>query len=144
MSDRKIGENGPEVFPIGLGCMSIGIADTYSSSVHGDDEAVALIHRALELGVTLLDTADVYGDSERQVGKAIRGRRQNVFLATKFGFVTRGDDTRAIDGSPAYVHRACDASLAKLNVDHIDLYYLHRVDPSVPIQETVGAMAVLV
>jgi len=144
MSDRKIGENGPEVFPIGLGCMSIGIADTYSSSVHGDDEAVALIHRALELGVTLLDTADVYGDSERQVGKAIRGRRQNVFLATKFGFVTRGDDTRAIDGSPAYVHRACDASLAKLNVDHIDLYYLHRVDPEVPIEETVGAMAELV
>jgi aryl-alcohol dehydrogenase-like predicted oxidoreductase len=142
MRTRRLGEN--EVFPIGLGCMSIGIADTYSSSTKGDDDAVALIHRALELGVTLLDTADVYGDSERQVGKAIRGRRQEVTLATKFGFVTRDDDPRAIDGRPAYVRRACDASLAKLNVDHIDLYYLHRVDPEVPIEETVGAMAELV
>jgi len=144
MNTRKIGRNGPEVFPIGLGCMSIGISDTYTSSVRNDDEVVALIHRALELGVTLLDTADVYGGSELQVGKAIRGHRQEVVLATKFGFVSRGDDTRAIDGSPAYVRRACDASLARLNVDHLDLYYLHRVDPEVPIEETVGAMAELV
>jgi aryl-alcohol dehydrogenase-like predicted oxidoreductase len=123
--------------------MSIGIADTYTSSVHDDDAAVALIHRALDLGVTFVDTADIYGNSELQVGKALKGRRDGVVLATKFGFV-RGSSNRAIDGSPAYVRRACDESLKRLGVDHIDLYYQHRVDPTVPIEDTVGAMADLV
>lgn len=151
MHDRKLGRAGPQVFPIGLGCMSIGIADIYTSSVHSDDQAVALIHRALELGVTLLDTADVYGASEIQVGKALKGRRDRVTLATKFGFQTGVDANarraaagRMINGSAQYVREACDASLARLGVDHIDLYYLHRVDPNTPIEETVGAMADLV
>ncbi len=145
MKQRILGRNGPNVSALGLGCMSMGIAGTYTSSVRDDDEAVALIHRALELGITFLDTADVYGDSERQVGKAIKGRREEVFLATKFGFVTgTGNTARAIDGSPQYVRKACEASLERLGVDDVDLYYLHRVDASVPIEETVGAMAELV
>jgi aryl-alcohol dehydrogenase-like predicted oxidoreductase len=145
MKYRKLGRNGPEVSAIGLGCMSMGIAGTYTSSVRNDDDAVALIHRALELGVTLLDTADIYGDSERQVGKAIRGRRDQVVLATKFGFVGAiGASDRSIDGSAAYVRQACESSLQKLGVDAIDLYYLHRVDAQTPIEETVGAMAALV
>ena len=145
MKYRKLGRNGPEVSAIGLGCMSMGIAGTYTSSVRNDDDAVALIHRALDLGVTLLDTADIYGDSERQVGKAIRGRRDDVVLATKFGFVGAiGATDRAIDGSPQYVRQACESSLKKLGVEAIDLYYLHRVDSATPIEETVGAMASLV
>jgi aryl-alcohol dehydrogenase-like predicted oxidoreductase len=145
MKYRKLGRHGPEVSAIGLGCMSMGIAGTYTSSVKSDDDAVALIHRALDLGITLLDTADVYGDSERQVGKAIVGRRDKVVLATKFGFTSGADSaTRAIDGSPAYVRKSCEASLERLGVDSIDLYYLHRVDASVPVEETVGAMAELV
>jgi len=125
--------------------MSIGIAAVYTSSVEDDEAAVRLIHRAIELGVTLLDTADAYGSSERQVGKAIRGHRDKVVLATKFGFVTpAGAAQEAIDGSPSHVKAACEASLQKLGVDVIDLYYLHRVDPKVPIEETVGAMAELV
>ena len=145
MKYRKLGHNGPEVSAIGLGCMSMGIAGTYTSSVRNDDDAVALIHRALDLGVTLLDTADIYGDSERQVGKAIRGRRDDVVLATKFGFVGAiGATDRAIDGSPQYVRQACESSLKKLGVEAIDLYYLHRVDSATPIEETVGAMASLV
>ena len=145
MKYRKLGRHGPEVSAIGLGCMSMGIAGTYTSSVKSDDDAVALIHRALELGISLLDTADVYGDSERQVGKAIQGRRDKVVLATKFGFTSGAESaTRAIDGSPAYVRKSCEASLERLGVDSIDLYYLHRVDASVPIEETVGAMAELV
>src|SRR6185312_2871843 len=151
MNHRKLGRHGPEVFPIGLGCMSIGIAGTYTSSLRNDDEAVALIHRALDLGVTLLDTADVYGDSEIQVGKAIKGRREGVTLATKFGFLTavspnerREAPDRMINGRAKYVKEACDTSLQRLGVDHIDLYYLHRVDQNTPIEETVGAMADLV
>ena len=145
MKYRKLGRNGPEVSAIGLGCMSMGIAGTYTSSVRNDDDAVALIHRALELGVTLLDTADIYGDSERQVGKAIRGRRDKVVLATKFGFVGAiGASDRRIDGRPEHVRKACEASLQKLGVEVIDLYYLHRVDASTPIEETVGAMTALV
>jgi aryl-alcohol dehydrogenase-like predicted oxidoreductase len=125
--------------------MSMGIASTYSSSVRNDDDAAALIHRALELDITLLDTADIYGDSERQVGKAIRGRRDKVVLATKFGFVGAiGDSERGINGSPEYVRKACESSLKKLGVETIDLYYLHRVDANTPIEETVGAMAALV
>jgi aryl-alcohol dehydrogenase-like predicted oxidoreductase len=136
---------GPAVSAIGLGCMSIGIADVYTSSVHDDDAAIALIHRALDLGITLLDTADIYGVSELQVGKALRGRRKDAVLATKFGFVPgQPGNERAVNGSPEYVLRACDASLQRLGVDAIDLYYLHRVDPAVPIEETVGAMADLV
>src|SRR5579883_676040 len=118
MSNRKLGRNGPSVFPIGLGCMSIGIAQTYTSSVRNDEEAVALIHRALDLGVTLLDTADIYGDSELQVGKAIEGRREGVTLATKFGFLTavspnerRDAPDRMINGRANYVKQACESSL---------------------------------
>jgi aryl-alcohol dehydrogenase-like predicted oxidoreductase len=145
MNHRKLGRNGPQVSALGLGCMSIGIKDVYTSSVRGDDEAVALIHHALDLGITLLDTADIYGDSERQVGKAIKGRRDGVVLATKFGFTGAiGAADRGIDGRPEYVKRACEASLARLAVDHIDLYYLHRTDARTPIEETVGAMADLV
>ena len=151
MKNRKLGRQGPQVSALGLGCMSIGIADIYTSSVRGDDEAVALIHRALDLGITLLDTADIYGDSERQVGKALKGRRDKAVLATKFGFKTgvsaagrRDDPGGMINGSAAYVQQACDASLQRLGVDFIDLYYLHRIDPNTPIEETVGAMAQLV
>jgi aryl-alcohol dehydrogenase-like predicted oxidoreductase len=145
MKYRKLGRHGPEVSAIGLGCMSMGIAGTYTSSVKNDGDAVALIHRAIDLGITLLDTADVYGDSERQVGKAIQGRRHKVVLATKFGFTSgAASEKREIDGSPDYVRKACDASLERLGVDAIDVYYLHRVDASVPIEDTVGAMAELV
>jgi aryl-alcohol dehydrogenase-like predicted oxidoreductase len=151
MNERKLGRDGPNVVAVGLGCMSIGIADVYTSSVRDDEQAVALIHRALDLGVTLLDTADVYGVSERQVGKALKGRRDEVTLATKFGFDTglsanarRDAPGRLVNGSAQYVRQACDASLERLGVDYIDLYYLHRVDPNTPIEETVGAMADLV
>ena len=145
MQYRKLGRNGPSVSAIGLGCMSIGIADTYTSSVKSDEDAVALIEHALKLGITMLDTADIYGNSERQVGKAIAGKRDKVFLATKFGFTGPvGTSNRAIDGSAAYVQKACEASLQRLGVDHIDLYYAHRIDPNVPIEETVGAMSRLV
>lgn len=126
--------------------MSLGIADVYTSSARDDAAAVALIHRALELGITLLDTADIYGVSELQVGKAIAGRREGVIVATKFGFLqSSGPGTeRGINGSAEYVRRACDTSLQRLGTDYIDLYYLHRVDAAVPIEETVGAMADLV
>jgi aryl-alcohol dehydrogenase-like predicted oxidoreductase len=145
MKHRKLGRRGPDVSALGLGCMGMGIAGVYTSSVREDDDAVDLIEHALDMGITLLDTADVYGDSERQVGKAIQGRREKVILATKFGFVTGNEGgARTIDGSPQYVRKACEASLKRLGVDYIDLYYLHRVDASVPIEETVGAMAALV
>lgn len=146
MEQRIIGRSGPSVSALGLGCMSIGIADVYTSSVREDRAAVALIHSALDSGITLLDTADIYGVSEIRVGKALRGRRGGVTLATKFGFVTTNQPgaERALDGSAAYVRSACDASLGRLGVDSIDLYYLHRVDTAVPIEETVGAMADLV
>jgi len=145
MKHRRLGQKGPAVSALGLGCMSIGIADTYTSSVHSDEDAIALIHRSLELGMTFLDTADIYGDSEDKVGKAIRGRRDQVFLATKFGFVRGGAaGGRPVNGSPEYVREACDRSLKRLGVEHIDLYQLHRVDDQVPIEETVGAMGDLV
>jgi aryl-alcohol dehydrogenase-like predicted oxidoreductase len=125
--------------------MSIGIADVYTSSVRDDVKAVELIHRALDLGSNFLDTANIYGDSEAKVGKALVGRRETAFLATKFGVVLGASpQDRSIDGTPENVHRACDKSLQRLAVDHVDLYYQHRVDPKVPIEETVGAMAELV
>src|SRR5262245_13078068 len=115
MQQRQLGRKGPQVSAIGLGCMSLGIADIYTSSVRGEDEAVTLIHRALELGITFLDTADVYGDSEDKVGAALKtsGRnRSDVVVATKFGFVQRkAGDREQIDGRPEYVREACDRSL---------------------------------
>jgi aryl-alcohol dehydrogenase-like predicted oxidoreductase len=145
MEQRQLGRLGPRVSAIGLGCMSLGIGDVYTSGVHDDDAAIALIQRALDLGVTFLDTADIYGDSELKVGKAIRGRRTDVVLATKFGFVQGqiGREER-IDGRPEYVREACERSLRRLEADYIDVYYLHRADPMVPIEDTVGAMADLV
>ena len=139
---RTLGTNGPEVSAQGLGCMSM---TDFAYGPADEDEAVATLHRALDLGVTFLDTADVYGltENERLVGRTIADRRDEVVLATKFGNVFR-DGQRGVDGSPAYVAEACDASLDRLGVDHIDLYYLHRPDLTVPIEDTVGAMAELV
>jgi aryl-alcohol dehydrogenase-like predicted oxidoreductase len=144
MKQRKLGTNGPCVSALGLGCM--GMSDFYGP--RDEAESLRTIRRALDLGVTMLDTADMYGsgDNERLVGKAIAGLRDRVFLATKFGISRDPDDPskRTIVGRPDYVKSACDASLSRLGVDHIDLYYQHRVDLEVPIEETVGAMAELV
>ena len=141
MKTRRLA--GLEVSELGLGCM--GMSEFYGSA--SEDAAIDTIHRALELGITLLDTADMYGPftNELLVGRAIEGRREQVVLATKFGNVRGTDGARlGVRGDREYVHQACDASLKHLGVDHIDLYYQHRVDPSVPIEETVGAMAELV
>jgi aryl-alcohol dehydrogenase-like predicted oxidoreductase len=125
--------------------MSLGIADIYSSSVRDENAAISLIHRALDLGVTMLDTANIYGDSELKVGKALKGRRDGVVLASKFGIVTnRIGGGESVDGSPQNVRAACEASLRRLEVETIDLYYLHRVDPRTPIEDTVRAMSELV
>ena len=141
---RALGSQGLVVSALGLGCM--GMSDAYGPA--DEDESIATIHRALELGINLLDTSDAYGPftNEELVGKAIRGRRDEVRVATKFGFVggTDGKGGGGIDGRPAYVREACDGSLRRLGIDHIDLFYQHRVDPKVPIEETVGAMAELV
>ena len=143
MEKRKLGTQGLEVSAEGLGCM--GMSEFYGTADEG--EAVATIHRALELGVTLLDTADMYGvgANERLVGKAIAGRRDEVVVATKFGNERRPDGSWVgRNGRPEYVRSACDASLERLGVETIDLYYQHRVDPDTPIEDTVGAMAELV
>jgi aryl-alcohol dehydrogenase-like predicted oxidoreductase len=142
MQTRTLGQ-GLEVSAMGLGCM--GMSEFYGRA--DEDEAIRTIHRALEVGITFLDTADMYGPftNEKLVGRAIADRRDDVVLATKFGNVRGEDGERlGIDGSPEYVRRACDASLQRLGTDHIDLYYQHRVDQTVPIEETVGAMAELV
>lgn len=145
MKTRTLGPAGPTVSAIGLGCM--GMSAFYGGRV-SDADAIAVIHHALDQGVTLIDTADMYGPhtNEQLVGRAIDGRRDDVFLATKFGIRLNPDDplARGIDGRPDYVIAACEASLRRLRVDTIDLYYQHRVDPGVPIEDTVGAMARLV
>lgn len=144
MIARQLGREGPPVGAIALGCM--GMSEFYAPVAEGD--AIAAIHRALDLGMTLVDTSDMYGrgENERLVGRALRGRREQAVLATKTGLLRRADDPqwRGVDGHPAYVRAACDASLARLGVDYVDLYYLHRVDPQVPLEETVGALAELV
>src|SRR4051812_40824698 len=146
MNRRKLGNSGLDISAIGLGCMSM-------SPVYGptdDAGSIATIHRALELGINFLDTADIYGagGNEELVGRAIKGKRDQVVLATKFGNVIKGSwaDGKGYDtdGSPAYVRRAVEASLSRLGVDTIDLYYQHRVDPKTPIEDTVGAMSRLV
>jgi aryl-alcohol dehydrogenase-like predicted oxidoreductase len=139
---RTLGTSGLAVSAQGFGCMSL---TDFAYGPVAEDQAVATLERALDLGVTFVDTADIYGltENEKLVGRVLGPRRDDVVLATKFGNVVR-DGGMAVDGSPAYVAQACDASLERLGVDHIDLYYLHRPDTTVPIEETVGAMAQLV
>ncbi|MBB3194482.1 aldo/keto reductase [Roseateles terrae] len=140
---RRLGAHGPEVSALGLGCM--GMSDYYGPT--DDGHSLAVLHRALDLGMNFLDTSDIYGmgANERLLSGLLVNRRREVVLATKFGIVRNAQGlSSGVDGRPAHVHRSCDASLRRLGVNHIDLYYLHRVDPQVPIEETVGAMSELV
>ena len=145
MHTRQLGKDGPQVSAIGLGCM--GMTDFYTT---GSDtrEAVATLHHALELGINLLDTADIYGPhtNEELIGQAIRGKREQVFLASKFGIVRDPANPafRDINGRPEYIRQAVEGSLKRLGVETLDLYYQHRMDPNVPVEETVGALSALV
>jgi aryl-alcohol dehydrogenase-like predicted oxidoreductase len=144
MKTRRLGPNGPEVSALGLGCMGMS---AFYGPASDEVTATAVLHRAIDLGVTLFDTAEMYGPhtNEDLLGRALAGKRDRVFLATKFGIGYNADRTAlTVDGSPANVRRAIEGSLSRLKTDHVDLYYLHRVDPDTPIEETVGAMAELV
>ena len=142
MQTRQLGSNGPRVSALGLGCM--GMTPIYATP--DPDEAIATIRAALDAGITMIDTADMYasGNNEELVGRALQGIRDQVMLASKFGNMRLPDGSRKVNGKPEYVFEACEKSLTRLGVDHIDLYYLHRMDPTVPIEETVGAMGQLV
>ncbi len=142
MKYRKLGKNGPAVSAIGLGAGSA----TTNFGERDDEVQIATVHRAIDLGVTLFDTADRYmkGRHERMLGRALKGRRDKVVVCTKFGNIDNPDGTKAYNGRPEYVRSACEGSLAQLGIETIDLYYLHRIDPDVPIEDTVGAMAGLV
>jgi len=144
MKTRQLGHRGPYVSSIGLGCM--GMSDFYTTGVD-EGEAIATLHRALELGVTLFDTADMYGPhtNEELLGHALRGKRESLYLASKFGLVRSSDPhARGVNGRPEYVRQSVEGSLKRLATDYLDLYYQHRIDPEVPVEETIGAMAELV